>query len=1140
MPKRAVSRLSTLFAAIRHLLPASLLFALAALIDHPLALVLMLVANALTMTAICHAIGFGREAGFLRSVARRGLAYFILLTTYTAFVAAILAGPAWWLSKDNSLPAALALSSALVIALLALWRIWPAFALPLLWDDAYPHDDERGSWLSTALRRSLAFARHLTRENDLFFGYGLPAACAALLLATGALALAGLGGFLGGEVRVVGLFIYALLLAPLAHALLANRCLRALLADARSTRQQRRASNEEAAVDPTPEAAGTNLPPGISRAELDATLLCAVQSAQMSLALAAIERGADPNALPGPEQRDQRSALMIAVTLPDLRLLRALIAKGVDVNKAHGGITPLLAATRDSFQGRPDAVTTLLANGASARCSDAAGNTPLHHAARCSEPIIAALLLDAAADVNAVNGEGMTALGIACGSANWSNAAFLLERGAKAEVDHAQPALLFAAGVTDDDPAGVKLLLKQRADADVHGTLERTALMVAALAGHSRIVETLLGGGASVDLADHRGTTALMEAARSGAVGAIHALGKRKANPDALDASERTALIIACQSRHASEETVRALLALGADRARASADGKRALDHAAAAGRWHIVALLDPAYPLPSSLGGGAPLAQHASTDHLLDALRFGHWNVAAEFVGVLAEWPPSALAELYADLADVDLGEARAWLLNHGLAGDATLGDGRPLLDTLVAALPTAAAALEQWLGSAVPVGGAGLVARVLALAPLGMDGEAIRRIADKLIDRGADVFGTASGQRSALHLAVAHGDAKLVARLLDLGADPNSRDAQGRTPLHLLFKSDTTQVTPLLRLLVRAGASAEIATATGETPLGLALARPQREFAHWLNWTQWRLPGRRLRPDDLPAAAALGDIDAVERLLQLGLPLDGEDAKGATALIRAAGSGHAALVVRLLEAGADTRHAAHSGIHCLGAAVSAKREAVVRTLLNHAVAPDTRLAGGATSLMVAAALGQLSTAAALLEAGADANAADERGATPLQVTAQYAFDSGDSTAARGLFEALLRAGALLDTRNQAGQDALLILLGARAQPGTRCDAEHLLHLSGFLLERGAKVSTQDQRGVGLLHACALHGLFGCARLLKAHGAPLDLLDGFDRSAADVASLLGYVDVAAELGAVQTPMPSVRQTLRRPARAPD
>ncbi|GAA0710628.1 ankyrin repeat domain-containing protein [Dokdonella soli] len=1137
MPRRAVSRLHTLFAVIRHLLPAWLCFALAGAIDHPLSLVPLLVANALAMSGICHAVGFGAETSFARSVARRGLTYFVLLTTYAALVAAVLAAPAWWLSRDGTLPAALTLSAALVLTLFVLWRVWPVFALPFVWDDAYPRDDERGSWLLTALRRSLAFALHLTREHDLFFGYGLPAGIALLLLAVGALALAGLGGFLSGDTRIAVLALYALIIAPLAHIGMTNRCVGALLADARHRHRRQTtpcAGTGQAAADGAPA-----LPPDISRAELDATLLCATHSAQINLALAALERGADPNALPGPDQRDQRSALMIAVTLPDLRLLRALIAKGADINKAHGGITPLIAATRDSYEGRPEAVTMLLSNGADARIADAVGNTPLHHAARCAEPIVAALLLDAAVDVNAINAEGMTALGIACNNANWNVAAFLLERGAKPDIAQAQPALVFAASVADDDPVGVKLLLKQRAIVDARAAFERTPLMAAALAGHPRIVETLLTAGADADLIDHRGTTALMEAARSGTVAAIHALGKRKANPDCVDAGDRSALIIACQSRHASEETVRALLSLGADRARVGADGKRALDHAAAAGRWHVVALLDPAYPLPSNLAGGMPPAQVANADHLLDALRFGHWNVAAEFAGALREWPPATLADLYLDLRAPEQGDARNWLLNHGLDRDVCTNDGRHLVDALVADLPASCNALRELFECGATPGGAGLIARVLASAPHGAEGHTARALARTLVERGADWCGTDAGQRSALHLAVDAGDAVLAARLLDLGADPNARDALGRTPLHLALKADVDRAVPLLRSLVHAGANPEIATATGETPLGLALARGEPAFAHWLGWTRWRLPLRRLRAADLPAAAADGDLDAVDRLIALGLPIDGVDAQGATALIRAAGSGHAALVVRLLEAGADTTHAAHSGIHCLGAAVGAKREAVVRTLLSHGIAPDTRMAGGGTALTIAAARGQLRIAEALLEAGADPNATDEHGTVPLHAVAQYAFDSGETAGARDLFELLLRAGARLDARDQTGQDTLLVLLGARAQPGTRCDAEHLLRLAQLLLERGARIDTQDQRGVGVLHACALHGLFGCARLLKAHGAPLDLLDGFERTAADVAGLLGYVDVAAELGS-HAPMPGVRQTLRRPARAPD
>jgi ankyrin repeat protein len=1138
MRGRASNGFKVLRIAIRLLLPAWLLFAIAALVVHPVSLVALLLANAIVMTAIARAIGFDHDAAFVPALARRGVVYFVASSAYAAVVAALVALPAWWLLKDGSLLAALGLSAALMLSLVCLWRIWPAFALPLLWDDAYPHPDERGSWLSTVLRRSSAFARHMTGEHELFFTCGLPASLGLLLLAIGALALSGIGGMLSGEVRTVAIVVYAAIVAPFAHLLLINRCLHAMLADARGRRQV--AVIEPVVVAEADDSERTRIPEGIARADLDSTLLCAVHSAQVSLALAALERGADPDTTPGPQHRDQRTPLMLAVTLPDLRLLRALIAKGVDVNRAHGGITPLIAATRDSHEGRPDAVTTLLANGADARAPDATGNTPLHHAARCAEPIIAALLVDAAIDVNAINAEGMTALGIACANANWNVAAFLLERGARPDAEHAQPALLSACSITEDDPSGARLLLRYKARVDARGALERTALIAAALSGHARIVDALLGAGAMTELADARGTTALMEAARSGSAATIHALGKRKVDVDRVDASGRSALMIACQSRHAGDDAVRALLALGATRSLAGADGKRALDYAAAAGRWHIVALLDPTYPLPSSLSSASIEASTANADHLLDALRFGHWNVANEFVGIVGTWPPTALADLYLDLADSEHAEARNWLRNHGLDAAARCGSGLALLDALLLRLPQASNALAELVAFGAPLGGAGLVARVLAAA-LPAQPAATVPLASDLLSRGADWCGATDNRLTALHLAVALGERDLVAALLDRGADPDARDAQGNAPLHLSLRLDNESAGTMQRLLIAAGANPEIANANGETALGLALARGEATLVHWLSWSGWRLPLRRLRAADLPAAAAEGDLDAVTRLQALGVAVDGEDAQGATALVRAAGAGHAALVVHLLAAGADVAHLTRSGVHCLAAAVGARREAVVRTLLAHGVSPDLPIAGGGTCLLFAAALADERIARALLEAGADANAADEQGTTALQAAAQGAFESGDTQRSRAVLDLLLRAGARLDARNRQGQDALLVLLGARSQPGARCDAEHLHQLAAYLLERGARVDTQDTRGVSALHACALHGLSGCARLLKAHGAPLDLLDGFERRAADVATLLGYVDVAAELdGARSAPVPGVRQTLRRPARAPD
>jgi ankyrin repeat protein len=1069
------------------------------------------------------------DGRFLRSIARRGLTGLVLLSLYSAFIALLLAGPAWWLVGEPSLTAALALSAAMLLSLLSLWRLWPALVLPFVWDDAYTQDGER-SWVRIALRRSFGFARQLTAEHDLFFSHGLSSALAVLVVCVGALALSAFGDGLPFEIRISAIVLYALVIVPLAWLTAATRCVNALFLDVRAKRATRRREEEldEAAAEVT------QLPEDIGFFDASATLLAAARTGQVDLALAALERGANPDMAPLAGDRDQRSVLIHAVILPDLRLLRALIAKGVDVNRKHGGMPPLIAATRDSFQGRPDAIMTLLANGADPAVTDGDSNTVLHHAALCGEPIVAALLLDAGVAINAVNREGRTALGIASANGNWVLANFLLDRGAKPEVENSQPALLLAATVAEDDPSGVRLLLKRKVKVDSRGLLDRSALMASALAGHARITEVLLAAGAESDLLDRNGTTALMEAARSGSVAIIQALARHRVDPDRVDSLGRTALIIACAARAASDDVVRALLALGADRSLAGRDGRRAVEHAAAAGRWPIVALLDPGFALPSSLASEPVTASTEGTSHLLDSLRFGHWSVAEQMRAAALQQSPEQRAHLYLGLLEPQHGQARAWVLNLGLAADARLDNGRLLGETLLSALPASCRALGDLIQRGHAVGGAALVARVLFAIPgVGEHAEMVA-LAHDFIERGGDCFGRLAGEVSAIHLASALGEARLVESLLVRGGDANARDARGRRPLHYALKAGSAAAIAVARVLIRHGADPEAASASGETALGLALSRADRDLVYWLGWPRWRLPGRALRGSDLPAAAATGDIDAVDKLLSLGFAVGSVDAQGATALIRAAGSGYAALVVRLLDVGADPAQASYSGATCLSAAVAARREAVMRTLLQHGVDADQRLPGGGTPLMIAAALGLPRLAEPLLERGADPNARDDRGNTALQAAAQFAFDSRDTQTAGDLLRLLLDHGASKDARNQAGQDALLLLLGARAEPGTACDAQHIGQLANVLIDKGAAVDTQDQRGVGPLHACAMHGLLGVARLLKSHGAPIDQRDGLGRSAGEIAALLGYVDVAAELGVVRSPVPGVRQTLRK------
>ncbi len=824
-----------------------------------------------------------------------------------------------------------------------------------------------------------------------------------------------------------------------------------------------------------------------------------------------------------------------------------MIAKGADVNRASGGITPLLAATRDSWHGRAEAVLTLLANGASPLVTDADGNTALHGAVLSADAGVAAMLLDAAAPIDALNQAGVSPLATACRAANWPLAKFLLERGAKPAPADGEPALVAAAGIADDDVAGVKLLLKHRAAVNAVDARHRHALLAAAAEGHEQIARALCSAGADVNLVDRHGSSALMEAARAGASGIVQLLAEAKADARLRDNHGRDALTLACQSPHAHADTVRALLALGADPKAAGGDGRSALDHAAAAGRWDLVALLDPDTPLPASLSQDLLADGNDTPAHLLDALRFGHWAIVSGFAERVREWPPSQLAQLYLDLATPGLAAARRWLLEHGLDAEARLEApriddaettdaphlpplGQRLFDALLPLLPASTEALDDLLQAGASPAGAGLLAqaadtaddtrqRRLPLQPARTRRRSVR-------PRCARPHAAASGRRQRPTVPAA---GPAGTRLRSEHARPRRphaavrRAGTWRTGAAAGARADRPWRESRGRRRQRRDAAGTGAGTPGSGALaGLArLAAPATPVAR-------RRPARRRRvPVRWPACSVCWNwVFAV----------DTRDAQGATALLHACGAGHREIATCLLDAGADPSLAARSGVTPLAAAVAARREPLVALLLQHEVAVDQRLPNDATALMVAAAMGYPEIAEQLLDAGADVNAVDSAGRSALHAAAQFGFEHNDSLRARRLFDGLLKRGADINHADHEGKTPLLLLLGAQLRPGSDCDATHIGALVPLLLEAGARVEHADQRGVTALHACAMHALLPPARVLLSRGADRNAADAFGRTAADVARQLGYIDIAHELAARSNAIPSVRQTLRQPA----
>ncbi|MEP6939298.1 MAG: ankyrin repeat domain-containing protein [Rudaea sp.] len=1052
----------------------------------------------------------------MRSALAAGSTFLLLQVIYVSCVGAALAMPVGAVMRDHALPSALLLSTVIFIALLALWRVWPAFALPF--SDA----SAQASPPFASAAECLVFAGRITMGRDLYFASGFVVSVCMLLMAVGALGIAGLGPQLPAGWQLPAVAVYALALSPAGLLVILRRTQLALLRRPTPTPEPVREVETAPERPATPSIPRSVIDFGRSLGELNAALLRGASTSDIDAAIAMLERGADPDCAPEPGARDQRSVLVLASLSPNLALLRALIAKGVDVNRAHAGLPALIAATRDSHQGRPDAVMTLLTNGADPRCVDAEGNTPLHYAARAAQPVVAALLCDAGAPIDATNHEGLTPLAIASAAGKCDSVRFLLERRANPQVERSQPALVAAAGMADEDPDLIKLLLKHKAQVNARDTMGRSALISAALHDNPDIAGVLLKAGADVNATDDRGTTALMEAARAGAVEVIDVLAAHSPAIDAVDRLGRTALMLASQSAQADEAIVRRLLALGASSAITTTEGRRAVDLAAAAGRWTIVKLLDPEYPLPASVEGraDAPVQRGVTPAHLLDALRFAHWSIVDAFAPDVREWTGEQRAQLFHELAEHPDPQSRAWLLRHSLDPNARLADGKGLLATLLARLPETLSAAEQLLAAGAQVAGAGMLAPVFDAMRGASEAQRDRleTIALEMLARGADPFGADALARTPLACSIANGQALAAEWLLERGVDANLRDRHGRSALFAALGQPPAIAERLVRALIRAGADPELADANGETPLGIALAQPQSAIRRWLNWTQWKLPKRPLRDSDLPAAAKQGDAAAVDNLLDLGLAIDATDAQGATALVHAAGAGHVEIASGLLDRGAQTERAAAAGATALSAAVSARRAAVVAAMLERKIDPDQRLAGGGTALMIAAALGYPEIVAQLLAHAADPNAQDERATRALHAAAQFAFASRDTPRARKVLELLMEKGADLNAIDGKGRTPLLFLLGARAEPGSAGDQQHLQALLSLFLVGRADVNCQDERGVSALHACAMHGLLIPARALLVARADPEARDMRGRTPREVANLLGYLDVAAEL----------------------
>jgi ankyrin repeat protein len=473
--------------------------------------------------------------------------------------------------------------------------------------------------------------------------------------------------------------------------------------------------------------------------------------------------------------------------------LAAIRAPGVDVNAAQGdGTTPLHWAV---YKVDRELVAELLDHGAKADVVNRYGSSPLAEAVKLGDLALVRQLLEAGANVESPNGDGQTALMLAARVGSLDIAKLLVEAGADVNAKEAwrdQTALMWA--VDGDHPELTQYLVDQGADVNARASANEwgsqitsepraqyrpvgglTALVYAARSGCTRCARSLVAAGADIDKPTPEGMTPLMIAIDNQRYDTARLLLDEGANPHVWDWYGRTALYVAVDM-----STFRGRLSHPTASSETSATD--------------VVRLL-----LEAGVNANAQLNMHRPS-------RGGNIGRFADEL-LTTGTTPLLRAAIGADVDTVRL------LLEHGALADLPNVHGiTPLM-----------AAAGHVSGRNRPSDSVEAQARAIELIDMllaaGADVDA--KITDTHsrtanVGRQPNAVTEREGQ-TALYGAVKFGWADVVAHLLAKGADPNVKDALGKTPLDAALgrvggrdNTPSEEVAALLRAATAGGPTA------------------------------------------------------------------------------------------------------------------------------------------------------------------------------------------------------------------------------------------------------------------------------------------------------------------------------------------